>query len=65
MQHLWNIYWWVYLFEEFKFKAVDDKFTQNESFSGTLKVFLKKQHFLNNAFQSYYDPFQVNWLVQD
>ena len=21
-------------------------------------------HFLNDAFQLYYDPFQVNWLVQ-
>ena len=24
----------------------------------------KLQHFLNDAFQSYYDLFQVNWLVQ-
>ena len=24
----------------------------------------KSQHFLNDVFQSYYDLFQVNWLVQ-
>ena len=31
-----------------------------------LKILGKKsQHFLNDAFQSYYDLFQVNWLVQN
>ena len=34
--------------------------------STKLKMFWKKlQHFLNNALQSYYDLFQVNWLVQN
>ena len=32
--------------------------------STKLKIVWKKQNFSNNVFQSYYDLFQVNWLVQ-
>ena len=43
--------------------------SRNQIFSLTaqnLKLFgWKLQHFSNDAFQSYYDPFQVNWLVQN
>ena len=39
----------------------------NEGIIGTIsiKFFGKKYHFLNDALQSYYDLFQVNWLVQN
>ena len=33
--------------------------------STKLKIVWKKQNFSNNVFQSYYDLFQVNWLVQN
>ena len=47
----------------YKKHTVNENSSFREKLNKTDYCFYKLQHFSNDAFQSYFDLFQVNWLV--